>query len=299
MHKVAKIKAHLANITISFSEKEVKMSYNLTTFFAYSRRAPFGGRLSTTQVQGVEDLLSSWRGDDPRPLAYVLATVFHETGGRMVPVREGFAANDTGARRVVAKRKYGKPDPTTGHVYYGRGHVQLTWAENYKSMGNLLGLPLYEQPDLALNPKISARILIEGMVRGTFTGKKLADYFGQGGVADPVGARRIINGTDKAKLIAGHYEAFLGALQAAKSVDPQPEDVTPAASKPDDVPPVESKSLLGAAGTFLGGASSLPFLGSISNPWALAAFALILGGGGIAAWLVLSGRITINRRSTI
>ena len=34
---------------------------------------------------------------------------------------------------------YGKPDLTTGKVYYGRGFVQLTSERNYKTMSDLLG----------------------------------------------------------------------------------------------------------------------------------------------------------------
>ena len=72
--------------------------------------------------------------------AYILATAKHETANRLVPVREGMVNFDKAARRI-AKRMWGlkitrlpyyKPDKITGQVYYGRGFVQLTWAENYK-----------------------------------------------------------------------------------------------------------------------------------------------------------------------
>ena len=42
-------------------------------------------------------------------------------------------------------------------------------------------------------------ILFEGMARGSFTGKKLSDYF-EGGSEDWVEARRIVNGADRAAL---------------------------------------------------------------------------------------------------
>lgn len=152
---------------------------DLTTFFAYARRAPFGGRLTQQQVDGMTAILDAWNkhgfSSDLRYLAYILATAFHETGCRMVPVREGFAKTDAAARKVVAARKYGKPDPLTSHVYYGRGHVQLTWAENYRRVGARLALDLYHNPDLALDEDVSARILIRGMIEGLYAGKKLAD----------------------------------------------------------------------------------------------------------------------------
>ena len=68
-------------------------------------------------------------------------------------------------------------------------------------------------PALAMRPDVAAAILFYGMVEGWFTGKKLADYFGPGR-NDPVGARRIINGTDKAATIAGYHATFVDALTA-------------------------------------------------------------------------------------
>lgn len=194
---------------------------NHVAFFGAIRSSLFHGKLTTAQVAGIESILKiTSRITDRRHVAYMLATAYHETGEKMVPVREGFASTDAGARKIVAKYKYGAPDPVTGHVYYGRGHVQLTWAANYKTMGKLLGVDLYNNPDLALDPDLSARILMEGMLlgqsgKGDFTGKSLEDYF-NACTDDPVGARRIINGTDKASKIASYHAAFLMALRASE-----------------------------------------------------------------------------------
>lgn len=193
-------------------------------FFDHARALLFGGKLNQEQVKGTDAILDEWekRGlSDLRWLAYMLATTYHEVGKAMVPVREGFAATDTGARRVVRARKYGKEDPKTKQVYYGRGMVQLTWADNYKRMGKLLKQPLYELPDLALNPAIASSIMFEGMLRaesfkGDFTGKSLEDYFNDK-KTDWINARRIINGLDKASLIAGYGRKFHAALQAASA----------------------------------------------------------------------------------
>jgi hypothetical protein len=45
--------------------------------------------------------------------------------------------------------------------YYGRGFIQLTGRDNYQVFGDLLGVDLLSQPDLALDPAISARIFAE------------------------------------------------------------------------------------------------------------------------------------------
>ena len=116
-------------------------------------------------------------------------------------------------------RKYGQNIDIDGsrykglpHIYYGRGYVQLTWLTNYKRAGDKICMDLVNHPELALNPTYAAQIMIAGMREGWFTGKKLSDYIKNGKV-DYVGARRIINGTDKAQLIAGYAKQFESALR--------------------------------------------------------------------------------------
>jgi hypothetical protein len=278
------------------------MRLDRKTFYTYARRAPFGGRLSTQQIDGLECLLKEWEtgayGADPRHLAHCLAEIFHETGGRMVPVREGFAASDSAARNVVARRRYGRPDPATGEVYYGRGPIQLTWAENYRKLGAAVGVDLFRKPDLALDSRLGAKIAFVGMSQGLFARDKagphtLARYFGE--VDDPVGARRIVNGGDKARLIATYHEQFLGAVTAADRATAVPPDVSARAARADDVKPRESKSLITMASSALAGLGGLGAFGSISNPYALMAFALVVTAAAIGGWLVMSGRIEIKR----
>jgi putative chitinase len=179
-------------------------------FFDTVRSSLFAGKLKQSQVDGMTAILNEWeaRGlTDLRWLAYILATTYHEVRGTMQPIRE----DGRGKGKL-----YGRIDPKTGHAYYGRGFVQLTWASNYKTMSKLLGVDLYNHPDLALDVGIATQIMFEGMLtaksfRGDFTGRSLEQYFNDK-VDDPVNARRIINGTDKAKLIAGYHYKFLEAL---------------------------------------------------------------------------------------
>ena len=146
-------------------------------------------------------------------IRYVLATVEHETSGTYSPVRESFWV------RIKMIRKHGEKAGDKRfeawakrnfryYPYYGRGYVQLTWKYNYKKMSKLLTkhhkskyIDLVKYPDLALNPEIALFILIIGMKAGVYTGKKLDDYINDK-KTDFRGARRIVNGTDKAKKIA-------------------------------------------------------------------------------------------------
>jgi hypothetical protein len=67
------------------------------------------------------------------------------------------------------------------------------------------------------------------MQDGDFTGKDLSDYF-DADTDDPVNARRIVNGTDKAQLIAGYHAKALTAVRAGWSTDAVPSDAERVAS---------------------------------------------------------------------
>lgn len=190
---------------------------NRQIFFSSIRLTLFGGSLNQKQVDGLTYKLTAWSRSgfsDVRWLAYMLATSYHETDKKMQPIEEyGKGKGRPYGRKIKHNRQpYTVPDK----IYYGRGDVQLTWYENYELMGKLLNIPLLEQPELALSPEISARIMIEGMTkgksnRGDFTGVSLENYF-NANRDDPIGARRIINGLDKANQIAKYYDRFLDAI---------------------------------------------------------------------------------------
>lgn len=194
--------------------------------FAGLRNAVFGGRLTQGQVEGMEAVLTrfSARGwADPRWLAYMLATAHHETVGTMQAVRETLAETDEDAvarlerafragRMPSVKAPYWRRDDK-GRSYYGRGLVQITHRENYEKMSRVTGLDLVREPDLALRLDVAASILVVGMTEGLFSGAKLADYF-SGAKADWTGARRIVNGTDRAKKIAVTARIFDAAIRA-------------------------------------------------------------------------------------
>ncbi len=91
------------------------------------------------------------------------------------------------------------------------GLVQLTWRNNYAALSPIVGIDLVDNPDAALRPNIAGKIMFSGMVDGRFTGKKLENYF-SGPTEDWVNARRIINGLDRAQLVANYAKAFYGAI---------------------------------------------------------------------------------------
>lgn len=182
------------------------MGINRNFFFNQVRGRLFGGSLRQSQVAGLLAILDYWEehywNRDDRWLAYALATAYHETDRTMQAIEE------YGKGRG---RAYGKPDRVTGQVYYGRGLVQLTWKYNYEAMERVFNEPLVNSPNLALNLPLAVKIMFHGMEHGTFTGKKFAHYFTDT-KEDWVNARRIINGRDKANLIAEYAKKFYSAI---------------------------------------------------------------------------------------
>jgi putative chitinase len=213
------------------------------SFFFQSIKPELFPTLSQSQVDGINHILDGWeRSYAANPiefLAYSFATTIHETAKTMQPIREygGDAYflrmyDIQGSRPDLAK-SLGNVNPGDGVRYAGKGLLQVTGRSNYRKMGAICGADLESNPELALDPTIAVKILFEGMLRGSFTGKRFADYLPH----DPVGARRIINGTDKAELIAGYHAAFLGALKVTAD---RVAEVAPASPAPSPTPTIQA-----------------------------------------------------------
>jgi len=199
------------NTSITLEEKKPKNSTR-DSFYQKLRESGLFDKLRQSQVDGINFILDGWDKSglqDKRWLAYMLATTYHETARTMLPIKEyGKGKGRPYGRKIKMNRTpYTKPDK----LYYGRGYVQLTWYENYDKMGKYVGADLLNLPELALEPEIAFKIMLEGMVRGTFTGKSLGKYFNEE-KNDPYRARRIINGMDKATKIKEYHLKFLDCL---------------------------------------------------------------------------------------
>ena len=208
--------------------------FDRSIFFNRVRSSLFSGSLSQSQVDGMNYMLDVFERDynwpDLRWLAYAFATAYHETAFTMQPIKE------YGSQSYLQSKPY--------YPYYGRGYVQLTWEDNYRKMGSKLGVNMLgDNKDRALEPAIAAEVMYAGMRDGDFTGKKLVNYFSSS-VNDPVNARRIINGTDRAQTIAGYHDKFLKAFEEAKTDDPTPAPPEPETPKDQYVTRAEFNALL-------------------------------------------------------
>ena len=79
------------------------------------------------------------------------ATIAVETARTFRPVHERLASAERQPELAARQAQY---TPFTG-----RGFVQITWQRNYQDAGQALGLDLVSNPDAALDPGVSARIL--------------------------------------------------------------------------------------------------------------------------------------------
>jgi hypothetical protein len=206
---------------------------NLPAFFN-AIRPMFGTTLTIAQVDRIEAILDGLQARKVpiRHAAYILATAFHESDRfrAMVEYADGKA--------YEFRKSLGNTVAGDGPKFKGRGFVQITGRKNYKDWGKRLGVDLIKEPHLAASLQYAPRILIDGMIEGTFTGKKLSNY------ANYRDMRRVVNGTDRADKIAGHAVDFEDALRKANyglQAAPKPpiEDAKPKPPKPI-IPPHRS-----------------------------------------------------------
>jgi len=193
-------------------------------FFNAVRLSLFGGSLSQSQVLGLDTILAEYEKNysyiGPKQLAYILATAYHEVARTMQPIEEygkgkkkdygKFFVDANGKKhgRKMSRKPYYQPLV----LFYGRGFVQLTWYENYERASKELGIDFINNPELVLQIENATKIMFKGMIEGWFTGKKLSSYFGDS-LEKPISARKIINGSDKALMIANYYYKFLSAIK--------------------------------------------------------------------------------------
>jgi putative chitinase len=180
------------------------------------------GPLSESQLHGLDALLEFIDRDpaitDVRWAAYLLATVKWECANTWQPIEE-FGKG--------AKHSYGKEVTVTGsdgkkykNRYYGRGYVQLTHEDNYRTMSQELNMgdELLIHPERVLKPAIAYKVISLGMTTGKSfaNGHKFADYSTGKKKMDYVGARHMVNGIDHNHDIAEIAKQLETMLMAAK-----------------------------------------------------------------------------------
>jgi putative chitinase len=198
----------------------VSPAINRISFYAKVRNA--FGPLKQTQVDGFDAVLNEWQKrdlKDMRWVAYILATVWHETAKTMQPVEEDGKGKgkDYGKKLKMGNGPHSRVGYTTpDKIYYGRGYTQNTWFENYDALTKAaqsqgFGWDFLNNPELLLQPRPSIWATFHAMTTGLYTGRKLSQYFNDV-MDDNINARRIINGNDQAERIKGYALTFRGCF---------------------------------------------------------------------------------------
>lgn len=203
----------------------------------------FGTSLSQAQVDGVEAVLDECmaQGASLAQAAYILATGYGETGGKMQAVRENLnysaksVAKHFGSHRRQGytpqqlarnpkllgntvyggewgKKNLGNTQPDDGYNFRGFWIGQFTGRRNAQKAGEDLGLDLVGRPHLLNESGLGHKLLVLWMLRGRATGEKLSDYINKT-TKNYIGARRVWGGVDAAKYrkLALSFEAALEA----------------------------------------------------------------------------------------
>lgn len=136
---------------IEDNQKPAPVQLNQATIEQLVAGVPQKGKAAArTNIPLIADALAKEGILDSNVLAYALATVEHETDETFQPINE--------IQGAVNARRFGYEG---GANYFGRGFIQITHLRNYREIGERIGMgdKLVKDPDLALNPEVSAKIL--------------------------------------------------------------------------------------------------------------------------------------------
>jgi len=197
--------------------------------------------------------------------AMFLAQMAHESGNFRYD-EEIWGPTST-QKGYEGRSDLGNNQPGDGYKYRGRGYIQLTGRANYRQYGKLLGVDLENNPDLAKDPNIAARIALE------YWKKRVDRKAAQNGDVKKV-TYNINGGYNGLSDRQNKYNSYVQKIESGKissssspSVpSPQVTSITPTADDSKD----KTKSLQqGSSSDSSGGSPSIGSAGSGPNISAL------------------------------
>lgn len=166
-------------------------------------------------IEAIFDRWEATGGGHPKHLALMLGTAYRETCGRILStVGEACGCSGTCNKDEFKSASYGKKD-CCDRAYFGRGFVQLTGVENYSAVGEKLGIPLKDYPNLAYEQPFAIMMLVDGVKGRWYAGKPLNTYLDDER-SDWVLARESVNPNSPNKAATGYLACrFYDAIQPA------------------------------------------------------------------------------------
>ncbi|MCM1128934.1 MAG: hypothetical protein NC211_03525 [Alistipes senegalensis] len=238
--------------------------------------------------QALENQMVAAGITDPNEQAMFMAQMEHESGG-FAKMEEGFNYRSTDRIMAVSghARKQGKAAVETAmaqgpeavaelmyggrmgntekgdaYKFRGRGHIQLTGKDNYSAAGKALGIDLLNNPELAADPEIAAKI-------ATWYWKKNPKLVVAGKAGNVVAATQAINGGQngiehRKKLFAKYHAGGVPTTTVAKvtvpTEQPAPTLALAAAS------PMVTPSYVGSGKQAIVAAASTPSVPIMPSP---------------------------------
>lgn len=136
-----------------------------------------------------------------------LATIAVETANTFKPIHE--YGSDRYHEQVYGGRKeLGNTHPGDGAKFAGRGFIQITGEINYAEYGNKLGIDMVTNPEMAMDPNVSAAIF------AAFWHDRKCDIYADAGQWSTV--RKRVNGGTKGLVPFLRYVAELQRATESK-----------------------------------------------------------------------------------
>ena len=165
-------------------DKAAEIKGNVVDAAQNAARTITGGRYKGGSEGNRAALVEAMNGagiKDPKEQAMFMAQMDHESGGfktyeenlnysakglrstfgkyfKTDAEAAQYARNPEAIANKVYGGRMGNTDPGDGWKYRGRGAVQLTGKDNYTAAGKALGLDLANNPDLAKDPEVAAKV---------------------------------------------------------------------------------------------------------------------------------------------
>lgn len=150
--------------------------------------------------------------------AMFLAQMAHESGNFRYD--EEIWGPTAAQKGYEGRSDLGNNQSGDGYKYRGRGYIQLTGRANYRQYGKILGVDLENNPDLAKDPNIAARIAIE------YWKKRVDRKAAQNGDVKKV-TYNINGGYNGLSDRQSKYESYIKKIQSGNLISPTPQQEPP------------------------------------------------------------------------